>query len=75
MEQFGILNQILCAISGRSPFVAFIAGAAALAFLIMMITGEDKGHMSWGIKIAFAVSGLIFLGPLLNKLFKLSIGC
>lgn len=74
-SQFGVLTQMLCAISGRSPFVAFLAGAAAIVFLIMMLTGEDKGHMSWGIKIAFAVAGLISLGPLLLKLFNLNIGC
>lgn len=72
---FSVLNQILCSISGRSPFVAFVAGAACIVFLVMMLTGEDKGHMSWAIKIAFAVAGLIALGPLLSNLFKLSLGC
>lgn len=72
---FGVLSQMLCALSGRSPFVAFLAGAAAVVFLVMMLIGEDKGHMSWGIKIAFAVAGLLSLGPLLIKLFGLNLGC
>ena len=74
--QLGIqLLGLICVFAGHSQFVLFAGAAAIITFLIMMLMGEAKGHLSTLMRIAFAITALISLASIMSYFGLAGLSC
>jgi len=67
------LTTLICAVTGNSSIVMFSGAAALIAFLVLFLTGEGKGHIGTLLKIAIGLAALLFFPGIFNLVFGTNI--